>query len=359
MRLPLYVVLLTSTAGTLSAQTDFSIGLGANTVRYSGGSTTSGSVSPGLRLSRPSVYLDLGGIVGTLDSSRWSSVGRGTLWLATPPLWGGLRVGAEGNASGTTYTGGAWTAALHGLGEVFWAGSRGGVGLGAGSSSGWIENQPSVHAFRGRARAWWQAGRANWSLTAEPTHFLGAWFTDVTGAVSLDRGPVSLALWGSARLSGTYPNRSAGGGSIAWYVLPRVALELGGGSYLPDPYQGLIGAKYLSAGVRLHSAPRSAPATAVPQENPLVPLREGDSLVVHFQMPGAKSVALAGDWDGWTQHPLSPLGNDGWIGGLKLAPGLYHFVLLVDGTDWVVPGGVARVPDGMGGFAALLLVPES
>ncbi|HSB54933.1 MAG TPA: glycogen-binding domain-containing protein [Gemmatimonadales bacterium] len=358
MRLPLYLILCTATAGALSAQTDLSVGVGANTVRYSGGSSTSGSLSPAFRFTGPSTYLDMGGIIGTLENNRWSSVGRATLWLASPPLFGAVRASAEGNTSGTTYTDGPWTVAAHGLGEVFWSGPRGGIGLAAGASSGWIKDQSSVTAFHGRARAWYQLGRSSWSLSAEPTHFLGAWFTDVTAAASLDRGPVSLSAWGSARLSGTYPNRAAGGGAIAWYVLPRLALELGGGSYLPDPYQGLIGAKYLSAGVRLHSARRIPPVTTVVRDSPMVPLRQGDSVLVHFRMPGARTLALAGDWDGWTQHPLTDQGNSTWTGTLRLAPGLYHFVLLVDGTDWVVPAGVTRVPDGMGGFAALLTVTE-
>lgn len=359
MRLALVLALFTAGAGGLTAQTDFTLGVGANTVRYSGGSTTSGSLSPGFRLLRPSAYVDLAGLIGTLSEGRWSSVGRATVWFATPPLMAGLRLGAEGNASGTTYTDGPWTAAAHGLGEIFWAGRTGGIGLAAGSSAGWIEDQPSVNAFHARARGWWQVGRTSWSLSAEPTHFLGEWFTDATAAVTLEQGPVSLSVWGSARLSDVYTNRAAGGGAISWYVLPRLALELGGGSYLPDPYQGLIGARYFSAGLRLHSAERRpVPAIAPPRDTPLVPLRQGDSLLVHFRMPGARSVTLAGDWDGWSQHPLAAAPGDSWTGWLRVAPGLHQFVLLVDGRDWVVPAGVTRVPDGMGGFAALLQVPE-
>jgi hypothetical protein len=36
---------------------------------------------------------------------------------------------------------------------------------------------------------------------------------------------------------------------------------------------------------------------------------------------------------------------------------LYHFNLQVDGSHWVVPNGVATVPDGMGGMVAVLVVP--
>ena len=41
---------------------------------------------------------------------------------------------------------------------------------------------------------------------------------------------------------------------------------------------------------------------------------------------------------------------------LTLKPGLYHFNLLVDGTEWVVPNGVATVNDGLGGLVGVLVV---
>ena len=73
-------------------------------------------------------------------------------------------------------------------------------------------------------------------------------------------------------------------------------------------------------------------------------------------MPGAQSVAIAGNWNAWTPSPLRGLGDDIWEATLQLAPGVYHFNLVVDGKEWVVPGGVATIPDGMGGLLALLNV---
>jgi len=89
---------------------------------------------------------------------------------------------------------------------------------------------------------------------------------------------------------------------------------------------------------------------------PLVAQRRGDSVVVRFRMDAARSVAIAGDWNAWQPAPLRALGADVWEAALVLPAGTYHFNLLVDGTDWVVPGGVAVVSDGMGGLVALLTV---
>jgi len=82
----------------------------------------------------------------------------------------------------------------------------------------------------------------------------------------------------------------------------------------------------------------------------------GNSLVVQFRFRDAHAVAIAGDWDGWRTHDLRPVGDDLWEGTFALARGLYHFNLLVDGRTWVVPSGVATVPDGLGGRVAVLLV---
>jgi hypothetical protein len=74
-------------------------------------------------------------------------------------------------------------------------------------------------------------------------------------------------------------------------------------------------------------------------------------------MPDAHSVAIAGDWNAWQPLPLRGLGDDLWEQALALRRGVYHFNLLVDGSNWVVPNGVATVPDGMGGMVAVLIVP--
>src|SRR5438128_1565076 len=88
-----------------------------------------------------------------------------------------------------------------------------------------------------------------------------------------------------------------------------------------------------------------------------VPERRGDSVVVRFSFEGAKAVAIAGDWTAWQPVPLRPLAGDEWEGAFLLESGLYHFNVLVDGWDWVVPNGVATVRDGLGGLVAVLLVP--
>jgi hypothetical protein len=179
----------------------------------------------------------------------------------------------------------------------------------------------------------------------------------VIAGATAERGRFTLSLWVAARGSAAYGSKGAGSTAVQYSVTPTVTLEAGAGSYLSDPFQGLPRAGFVSAGMRVYATPKPPrPPTTAPHLTPLIASRRGDSVVVRFRMDGARSVAIAGDWNAWRPAPLRPLGGDIWEGTALLAAGTYHFSLLVDGKEWVVPGGVAVVSDGMGGMVAVLTV---
>ncbi len=358
-RILISLALLAGFAHVALGQAQGSFGIGVGTVRYAGGTKVStASFSPAWTFDSRNASLSCAGTFASVPLGVWSSQGRTDVWLSTAPALGGLRLGLQGTAAGTARTDGDWTAATHGVAEVLWAGRTWGVGIGAGPSAGWIANTSSVAALHTRARAWWQAGTLSYNVSLEPTRFLGAWFTDATASVTANRRAVVTSLWATARISSTYGSKSAGGVLVRVFPVSRLALELGAGSYLADPYQGLPRGGYLTAGVRLFTARRSLPAVAAqPAWPPLVPARRGDSVVVRFHMEGASAVAIAGDWDGWQVRPLSSLGGDIWEGALALRTGTYRFNLVVDGKEWVVPGGVAVSTTSDGGMQGVLVVP--
>ena len=315
-------------------------------------------VSPSVRYATPSFVVLASGYLASLPARVWAGQGRLQVWGASPPLAGRWRLGVEGTLTGTTRTGGAWTAAAHGVGELLWSTRRWGFGLGAGPSTGWIVNDvaPRFVALHTRARAWWRPrGSTEWQLSVEPTRFFGAWFTDVGAGVTVPSGPAALSLSIDTRVSAVYGSTGAGSAFLQLFPGRLVSLELGGGSYLREPYQGFPRGGYFSLGLRIGSTrpPRVAGASKL---GPLLPERRGDSLVVRFRFRGVRTVAIAGDWDGWQTHPLRAVRGDLWEGTFALAKGLYHFNLLVDDRTWVVPGGVATVPDGLGGRVAVLVV---
>src|SRR3989449_2053576 len=239
------------------------------------------------------------------------------------------------------------------------------VALGAGAVTGVIEQEPGVAAFRVRGRTWWQldASPTQLSVTTEATRFLGAWYTDVVGGISFDGARTVGSLWLSGRFSSVYGSTGAASVALQYFLTPSVAVETAGGNYLRDPFQGLPRAGFVTAGIRVFASRRAitpserAQVPSAPVLQPLVAQhRGGDTIAVRFRMPAAQSVAIAGNWNTWTPEPLHGLGDDIWEAVMQLPPGTYYFNLVVDGKEWVVPGGVATIPDGMGGLIAVLNV---
>ena len=341
------------------AQTQASLGVGVGTVRYAGGSSFSAAtISPAVQVLSPSFFLGSSGTLSALPDGVWAAQGRADLWAAFVHV-GAPQLALSAGGAASTRSDGIAAASATAIAELMLGTGRGGAALGAGPVSGVIQGEPLVTALRLRARSWWQVGAdpTQLSLSVEPTRFLGAWYTDVIAGATVERGRVTLSLWATARGSAVYGSKGAASAAAQYSVTPSVTLEAGAGSYLSDPFQGLPRAGFVSAGVRVHAAPRpSGPRTRAPSLTPLIASRRGDSVVVRFQMDGARSVAIAGDWNAWRPAPLRPMGGDIWEGTVLLAAGTYHFSLLVDGKEWVVPGGVAVVSDGMGGMVAVLTV---
>jgi len=345
-----------------AAQVDGSVGVGAGTVRYPGGTSFGSAIlSPSVRYANRAVAADLSSSIASLPGGERAGLGLANLSAVTAPSGGGRQLGVDVIFAGTTRTSAGPTGAAQAVGELRWSAATWGAGLAAGPSTGLISGAPPVTALHTRARLWWRprdgVTASTVQLSVEPTRFPDGWFTDASAGATFERGRTVMSLWTGARLSTAYSSSLAGSAFLQVFLRPRVSLEVGGGSSLSDPYQGLPRAGFVTLAVRFHKSARPPPVTAVPQWAPLVPEPRGDSLVVRFRMPDARKVAIAGDWNAWEPVQLRPLGENVWEGTLVLRRGLYHFNLQVDGSDWVVPNGVATVPDGLGGMVAVLIVP--
>ena len=350
----------------LVTQGQASLGVGLGVVRHDEGTSFSAlTLAPAAQRLSPSLFLGTNGALSLLEGGVWAAQARGEVWAARA-LGDSARALIAGNALAAASTRSDGIAAGSGsaLVEVVWPRllGRGGVAAGAGAAGGVIEGFSSVSALRLRARGWWQppGSPAQLSFIAEGTRFYGAWFTDLIAGTTLERPRVTASVWLSARVSGTYGSTGAASGTIQYFLTPRTALEISGGSYLRDPFQGLPRAAFGTAAIRLHTVPRriaAPPPAPAPLLQPLVAQRRGtDTVVVRFRMEGAAAVAIAGNWNAWRPDSLRAVGDDIWEAALLLPPGTYYFNLVVDGTEWVVPGGVAVVPDGMGGLLAVLTV---
>lgn len=78
-----------------------------------------------------------------------------------------------------------------------------------------------------------------------------------------------------------------------------------------------------------------------------------------LEAPGAQSVAVAGDFDGWAgSHSLEDRNGDGvWTGRVPLEPGVHAYMFLVDGATWQTdPKAERYADDGFGNRNAVLAV---
>src|SRR5438046_8753403 len=151
-----FVVLMAGLGARPGAtQARASFGVGAGTVRYSGGTSfSSATFSPAAGFASLNLAADVSGSFASLPGGVWSGQGRGDLWVASGAVFHEWRLGLEGVLAGTSRTDGAWTAAAQGNVGLLWSQPRCGVGLRAGPAGGWIANDTPVAALRLRARAW-------------------------------------------------------------------------------------------------------------------------------------------------------------------------------------------------------------
>ena len=81
---------------------------------------------------------------------------------------------------------------------------------------------------------------------------------------------------------------------------------------------------------------------------------------VQFSAPHAVTVAIAGDFNGWdpSRTKLVRSSHEGvWRARLKLAPGVYQYSFVLDGTTWVTdPQSKNLLADGFGGQNSVIVV---
>lgn len=84
-------------------------------------------------------------------------------------------------------------------------------------------------------------------------------------------------------------------------------------------------------------------------------------VVFEYFDPGARTVAVAGDFNQWnpSARPLRRDAGGRWSVSVKLPPGTYHYRFVVDGDRWVEdPMNSERAANDYGTFNSIRLVTE-
>lgn len=89
------------------------------------------------------------------------------------------------------------------------------------------------------------------------------------------------------------------------------------------------------------------------------------NVLVRFAVsaPGAQSVALAGDFNGWETEDIrlaDPEGDGVWQAVVPLTPGVYQYMFVLDGETWISdPLAGDKIDDGFGQQNSLVRIATS
>ncbi|HEX2218856.1 MAG TPA: glycogen-binding domain-containing protein [Gemmatimonadales bacterium] len=92
---------------------------------------------------------------------------------------------------------------------------------------------------------------------------------------------------------------------------------------------------------------------------PAIPAAVPAQVIVQFRLAdtAAREVALVGDFNGWRpEHRLHQVAGGVWSVDVALAPGVYHYVFVVDGEVMRLDPLAPRVTDGFGGASSRVAV---
>ena len=297
----------------------------------------------------------LGGSIAQFEGGAWAgqAYASGTRLLLTGPARG---IGFTGDLTGYGVQNGPWAGLA--AGGLFGASPLGQLVARGGASIGGVHRiddsssaLATVSASLGVERLAWSADVSAGATVAGPVRY-----SDVGGAASLRQGIVTLDGTGGYRF-GDLGDEVWGQLRLAVRIAPSLFVEAGAGKY-PADVLGFLHGTFVQLGLRLTTG-RLPPLTLGSATEGLEVHRNRDGVsVVTLRLPGVDSAAIAGEWNDWGAEPLERMADGRWRASLRLAPGVYRFVVVSNGR-WFVPDGVPHVPDDLGGSAGLLVVPQT
>ena len=152
-------------------------------------------------------------------------------------------------------------------------------------------------------------------------------------------------LWGSVNAAFTLNN--------------RLALVAGAGT-VPESSRHPGGSRFVTLGLRVSPAallrePLPAPVRPAASSFAVETIEPCVSRFV-LRVPGARTVELSGDFNGWTATAMTQTAPDVWEVVLPLTAGTHRVNVRINGDRWSAPPGLPTVRDEFSGTVGILVV---
>ncbi|MGH7657431.1 MAG: glycogen-binding domain-containing protein [Gemmatimonadales bacterium] len=183
----------------------------------------------------------------------------------------------------------------------------------------------------------------------------GEGYTDAAATLGWSSGAFDLS-GGVGRRFGREADATPWEVQALWWFSNSVGVIAGVGEYPLDLLTGRPAGRYQTLGFRFalsseHLIPPAPPperdedATRFFQVETLAP----GQVMLRMRVAAAHSVALMGDFTGWSAVALRYEGQGVWAASVAMPPGRHEINISVDGGPWEPPPGLPVVEDGFGG----------
>lgn len=363
----------------MAAQTVGSIDLGASYIEYDGFLASGAAVlAPSLSYDTRNVALGAQGSWTVFESGNqvWQATAAAA-WFTRPRAW--WRAELSGSAGVSRYA--AQPISGHALARTRLHLVDGRRGAWASAAAGTSFDTLTRTPFEVGIGLWTVRERLALVTTVTRTWMGGNHYLDVAGTARWTQGRTTFELRGGFRpwaANGEATGEASTGvyGDVSALVAlsGRAALAVSGGGYPSDPVRRVLGARYVSAALRvtlrradLWQAPilesallEGAAEYGVARETGAARLEVQPAAtrsIVRVVVGRARSVAVRGDFTDWTPLALADRGDGIWEVRLPLEPGAYRVQISIDDGPWTAPAGTRREETEFGEVVGVVIVP--
>lgn len=183
----------------------------------------------------------------------------------------------------------------------------------------------------------------------------GEGYTDAVATLGWSSGAFDLS-GGIGRRFGRESDATPWEVQALWWFSNSVGVIAGVGEYPLDLLTGRPAGRYQTLGFRFalsseHSATTPPPSERVEETSRSfrVETLAPGQVMLRVRVAAAHSVALMGDFTGWSAVALRYEGQGVWAAPVAIAAGRHEINISVDGGPWEPPPGLPVVEDGFGG----------